>query len=40
MAAAVLIGERRLLVNQAAISAILVVLQPLESGFSPDRFSR
>jgi len=39
MAAAVLIGERRLLVNQAAISAILVVvLQPPESGFSPDRF--
>jgi hypothetical protein len=39
MAAAVLIGERRLLVNQAAISAILVVvLQPPESGFSADRF--
>jgi hypothetical protein len=39
MAAAVLIGERRLLVNQAAISAILVVvLQPPESGFSVDRF--
>jgi uncharacterized membrane protein YgaE (UPF0421/DUF939 family) len=39
MAAAVLIGERRLLVNQAAISAILVVvLQPPDSGFSPDRF--
>jgi uncharacterized membrane protein YgaE (UPF0421/DUF939 family) len=39
MAAAVLLGERRLLVNQAAISAILVVvLQPPESGFSPDRF--
>ena len=39
MAAAVLIGERRLLVNQAAISAILVVvLQPPESGFSIDRF--
>jgi hypothetical protein len=39
MAAAVLIGERRLLVNQAAISAILVVvLQSPDSGFSPDRF--
>jgi len=39
MAAAVLIGERRLLVNQAAISAILVVvLQPPEAGFTPDRF--
>lgn len=39
MAAAVLIGERRLLVNQAAISAILVVaLQPPEAAFSPDRF--
>ncbi|MDQ3841303.1 MAG: FUSC family protein [Actinomycetota bacterium] len=39
MAAAVLIGERRLLVNQAAVSAILVVvLQPPDSGFSPDRF--
>jgi uncharacterized membrane protein YccC len=39
MAAAVLIGERRLLVNQAAISAILVVvIQSPESGFSPDRF--
>ncbi len=38
MAAAVLIGERRLLVNQAAISAILVVvLQPPEASFSPDR---
>jgi hypothetical protein len=37
--AAVLIGERRLLVNQAAISAILVVvIQPPDSGFSPDRF--
>ena len=39
MAAAVLLGERRLLVNQAAISAILViVLQPPDAGFSPDRF--
>lgn len=39
MAAAVLLGERRLLVNQAAISAILVVaLQPPEAPFSPDRF--
>jgi hypothetical protein len=39
MAAAVLIGERRLLVNQAAISAILVVvLQPPDAPFSPDRF--
>ena len=39
MAAAVLVGERRLLVNQAAISAILVVvLQPPDAGFSPDRF--
>jgi hypothetical protein len=39
MAAAVLISERRLLVNQAAISAILVVvIQSPESGFSPDRF--
>jgi uncharacterized membrane protein YgaE (UPF0421/DUF939 family) len=39
MAAAVLLGERRLLVNQAAISAILVVaLQPPDSAFSPDRF--
>ena len=39
MAAAVLIGERRLLVNQAAISAILVVvIQTPDSGFSPDRF--
>jgi uncharacterized membrane protein YgaE (UPF0421/DUF939 family) len=34
MAAAVFFGERTLLVNQAAISAILVVvLQPPESGF-------
>jgi uncharacterized membrane protein YgaE (UPF0421/DUF939 family) len=39
MAAAVLLGEGTLLVNQAAISAILVVLlQPPGSGFSPDRF--
>jgi uncharacterized membrane protein YgaE (UPF0421/DUF939 family) len=39
MAAAVLVGERRLLVNQAAISAILVVaLQHPDAGFSPDRF--
>jgi uncharacterized membrane protein YgaE (UPF0421/DUF939 family) len=39
MAAAVLLGERRLLVNQAAISAILaVVLQPPDAPFSPDRF--
>src|SRR3712207_5891335 len=39
MAAAVLCGERRLLVNQAAISAILVVvLQPPDAPFSPDRF--
>jgi len=39
MAAAVLFSDRVLLVNQAAISAILViVLQPLEAGFSPDRF--
>ncbi len=39
MAAAVLVGERRLLVNQAAISAILVVaLQPPGDPFSPDRF--
>ncbi len=39
MAAAVLVGNRRLLVNQAAISAILVVaLQPPDTGFSPDRF--
>ena len=39
MAAAVLVGERRLLVNQAAISAILVVvLQPPDAPFSPDRF--
>ena len=39
MAAAVLVGERRLIVNQAAISAILVVaLQPPDAPFSPDRF--
>jgi uncharacterized membrane protein YgaE (UPF0421/DUF939 family) len=40
MAAAVLFaGEGRLLVNQAAISAILVVvLQPPTGPFSPDRF--
>ncbi len=40
MAAAVLFSERTLLVNQAAISAILVVVlqPPQQSGFSPDRF--
>ena len=39
MAAAVFFSERSLFVNQAAISAILViVLQPPDSGFSPDRF--
>ncbi len=39
MAAAVFFSERSLFVNQAAISAILViVLQPPTSGFSPDRF--
>ena len=39
MAAVVLFSERTLLVNQAAISAILVVLlQPPDTGFSPDRF--
>lgn len=39
MAAAVFFGERTLLVNQAAISAILVIaLLPPDSGFSPDRF--
>lgn len=38
MAAAVFFSERSLFVNQAAISAILViVLQPPTSGFSPDR---
>lgn len=39
MAAAVFIGGGPLLVNQAAISALLVVvLQPPDAGFSPDRF--
>ena len=39
MAAAVFFSERNLFVNQAAISAILViVLQPPDAGFSPDRF--
>jgi uncharacterized membrane protein YccC len=39
MAAAVFFSERSLFVNQAASSAILViVLQPPTSGFSPDRF--
>ena len=39
MAAAVFFAERNLFVNQAAISAILViVLQPPDSGLSPDRF--
>jgi hypothetical protein len=39
MEAAVFFGERTLLVNQAAISAILVVvLQPPDAPFSPDRF--
>ena len=39
MVAVVLFSERTLLVNQAAISAILViVLQPPDSGLSPDRF--
>ena len=39
MAAVVLFSERTLLVNQAAISAILViVLQPPDAVFSPDRF--
>ena len=38
MAAAVLFGERTLFVNQAAISAILVVvLQPPQDGFTLDR---
>lgn len=38
MVAAMLFGERTILVNQAAISAILVVvLQPPQSGFSPSR---
>ena len=40
MGAAVLLSGRTLLVNQAAISAILVVVlqPPQQSGFSPDRF--
>lgn len=39
MAAVVFFSDRVLLVNQAAISAILViVLQPPGAGFSPDRF--
>lgn len=39
MAAAVLFGGGTLLVNQAAISGILVVvLQPPEAGFNPERF--
>lgn len=39
MAAAVFFGGGTLLVNQAAISGILVVvLQPREAGFNPDRF--
>ncbi|MDQ3923815.1 MAG: FUSC family protein [Actinomycetota bacterium] len=39
MAAALLFAERTLFVNQAAISAILViVLQPPDAVFSPDRF--
>ena len=39
MAAAVFFANRNLFVNQAAISAILViVLQPPDAGFSPDRF--
>lgn len=39
MAAAVFIGGGTLLVNQAAISALLVVvLQPPDAAFSPDRF--
>ena len=39
MAAAVFFGERTLFVNQAAISAILVVvLQPPQDAFNPDRF--
>lgn len=38
MVAAMLFGERTILINQAAISAILVVvLQPPQSGFSPSR---
>ncbi|MDQ4106758.1 MAG: FUSC family protein [Actinomycetota bacterium] len=39
MVAAVFFGDRTLFVNQAAISAILVVvLQPPQEGFTPDRF--
>jgi hypothetical protein len=40
MAAALLVSGRTLLINQAAISAILVVVlqPPQQSGFSPDRF--
>lgn len=40
MAAAVLLSERTMLVNQAAISAVLVVVlqPPQQTGFSPDRF--
>ncbi len=39
MAAAILFSERNILVNQAAISAILVVvLQPPTEGFNPERF--
>ncbi|WP_053057595.1 FUSC family protein [Rubrobacter aplysinae] len=39
MVAAVFFGGRSLLVNQAAISAILVIaLLPPDSGFTPDRF--
>ena len=39
MAAAVFFGDRTLFVNQAAISAILVVLlQPPQDSFNPDRF--
>ncbi|WP_420541855.1 FUSC family protein [Rubrobacter calidifluminis] len=38
MVAAMFFGERNILVNQAAISAILVVvLQPPQSGFTPSR---
>ena len=39
MGTAMLFSERTVLVNQAAISAILViVLQPAQSGLSPERF--
>ena len=39
MAAAVFFGDKTLFVNQAAISAILVVvLQPPQEGFTPERF--